>query len=70
MATVTADALTKAGYKIDNEGKFFDTLTIDCSAAGKTSAEVQAAAVAAVPASLVLSGIGTTFERLVAVRLP
>ena len=45
MASVTADALTKAGYKIENDGKFFDTLTIDCSSAGKTSKQVQAAAI-------------------------
>jgi glycine dehydrogenase len=47
MASVTADAVAKAGYKVENAGRFFDTLTIDCSAAGKTSAEVSAAAIAA-----------------------
>lgn len=31
MAVVSADALQKAGYKVVNQGAFFDTLTIDVS---------------------------------------
>ena len=47
MAVVTADILTKSGYKVVNDGQYFDTLKIDVSSKGKTAAQVQAAAVAA-----------------------
>ncbi len=47
MANITATALSTAGYGIVNAGSFFDTVTVDVGAAGKTSAEIQAACVAA-----------------------
>ena len=47
MANITATALASAGYTVVNSGSFFDTITVDVGAAGKTSAEIQAACVAA-----------------------
>jgi glycine dehydrogenase len=45
MTVVTADALVKNGYKVLNDGAFFDTIVVDVSSKGKTSAEIQANAV-------------------------
>lgn len=47
MATVTADILEKNGYKIMNKNGFFDTIMIDVSTKGKTSLQIEQAAIAA-----------------------
>ena len=47
MTTVTADILEKNGYKIMNKNGFFDTIMIDVSTKGKTSLQIEQAAIAA-----------------------
>ncbi len=46
MTASTAEALRAAGYKIENK-TFFDTLLVDVSSKGKTSAQISAAAIKA-----------------------
>lgn len=45
MTVATADVLSAAGYKVVNNGAFFDTIVVDVASKGKTSAQIQAAAV-------------------------
>jgi len=47
MAVVTADLLSSAGYKILNDGAFFDTLLIDVSSKGITSTSIQSRCISA-----------------------
>jgi glycine dehydrogenase len=41
MTAVTAKALTAAGYKVVNDGTFFDTLVVDVSSKGVTGQQIQ-----------------------------
>ena len=47
MAVVTADILTHNGYKVVNNGAFFDTLLVDVSSKHHTADQVEIAAVKA-----------------------
>ena len=45
MAVVTAEVLKKHGYKVENDGAFFDTVRVNVSSKGKTAAQIEAAAI-------------------------
>lgn len=47
MTTVTADILTASGFQVQNKDNYFDTIVVDVSSKGLTSAQVQANAVKA-----------------------